>query len=346
VRILLVLMAGICAAQSVAIRMESGVFRVDGWQAGAPPPDGWQSVFSVHAGESDAPAMFGSYSVEGGTLVFRPRFPVAPGMHVRAVFRPAGVEAKFDVPKAAPLAPSTRVEHVYPSIDVLPENQLKFYIYFSATMSKGSAWQKIHLVDDKGAAVKLPLLEIDEELWDPETRRLTVLFDPGRIKREVLPLREIGPSIQEGRRYALVIDRDWLDGRGAPLVSEFRKAFRVVAPDRTPPETSTWQVKPPRAGTRDPLVIDFPEPMDFALLHHLIEIPGVSGNIAVDKQETEWRFTPAAAWKAGDFQLVVQTTLEDLAGNHIGRPFDVDTFEKVTPTIERETVSVPFRIVQ
>jgi hypothetical protein len=40
---------------------------------------------------------------------------------------------------------------------------------------------------------------------------------------------------------------------------------------------------------------------------------------------------------------VVQTTLEDLAGNHIGRAFDVDTFERVAPLV-KETAEVAFRV--
>ena len=56
-----------------------------------------------------------------------------------------------------------------------------------------------------------------------------------------------------------------------------------------------------------------------------------------------WRFTPLAPWKAGDYRIVIQTTLEDLAGNHIGRAFDVDTFDPITRTVARDTVSVAFR---
>jgi hypothetical protein len=91
--------------------------------------------------------------------------------------------------------------------------------------------------------------------------------------------------------------------------------------------------------------------MDYALLQHLLEVMGASGamegniagSIEVAREETEWRFTPRQAWKAGGYRVVVQTTLEDLAGNHIGRAFDVDTFERVTP-VARETVEVRFRI--
>jgi hypothetical protein len=40
----------------------------------------------------------------------------------------------------------------------------------------------------------------------------------------------------------------------------------------------------------------------------------------------------------------VQTTIEDLAGNNIGKPFEVDTFEGVERRITNQTVSVPFEI--
>jgi hypothetical protein len=40
----------------------------------------------------------------------------------------------------------------------------------------------------------------------------------------------------------------------------------------------------------------------------------------------------------------VDTGLEDLAGNHIGQPFDIDTFEKVTQQIVIETIALPFRV--
>jgi hypothetical protein len=41
---------------------------------------------------------------------------------------------------------------------------------------------------------------------------------------------------------------------------------------------------------------------------------------------------------------VADTGLEDLAGNHIGQPFDLDVFNKVTERIETKTVSLPFRV--
>ena len=88
----------------------------------------------------------------------------------------------------------------------------------------------------------------------------------------------------------------------------------------------------------------FPRPLDYALLQRTITIAGVAGKVEVTRGETEWRFTPDAPWKAGSHEMIVETSLEDVAGNRVGRPFDVDTFREVTKQIETPTVSVPFRI--
>ncbi len=38
--------------------------------------------------------------------------------------------------------------------------------------------------------------------------------------------------------------------------------------------------------------------------------------------------------------LVVDTAIEDLAGNHVGQPFDIDTFEHITERITTKTISI------
>jgi hypothetical protein len=40
-------------------------------------------------------------------------------------------------------------------------------------------------------------------------------------------------------------------------------------------------------------------------------------------QETQWSFEPEKPWALGDHQLLIDATLEDLAGNSIGRLFEV-----------------------
>jgi hypothetical protein len=340
-RFLLVAVSVLLAAFPVAaqeIRMENGMFVVARWNPSA--------TFEVFAGTGDVPPLLGSQHISDGRLIFTPRFPLAPGMMLRAVLREPGKpahEVKFETPRRKVSLPP-RVLHMYPSVDVLPANQLKLYIGFSAPMARGEAWRRLHLIDDKGARVEVPFLEIEQELWDPEGMRLTVLFDPGRIKRGLASLDEEGPALEEGRAYSIQIDREWRDAQGTPLERGFEKRFRVGAQDREPPETSTWRINSPPAGTTEPLIVRFPEPMDYALLLRLLNVPGVEGKVLVGGEEKEWQFTPAQPWHPGRYELVADTWLEDLAGNRLGRPFDLDTFERVTKTVERKTVSLPFRI--
>lgn len=341
------------AGQAVTIQFEGGVFKVSGWKApAAAPPAGWTSVFAVYTASGDVPALLGTYAVEQSTLFFRPTFPIAAGVRYRAVFHPPGgapVEKTFDGPPKETAAVA-RVVQIYPSGDVLPSNQLRLYIYFSTPMSRGAAAQYIHVLDEHGKVLQgaESVFLRSQELWDPAFQRLTMTFDPGRIKRGLTSNESIGPPIMEGRQYTLVIDREWQDARGVPMVESFRKNFRGGPAQRNPPDPKQWRVSAPKPGTTDPVVVSFPTPMNYPLLQRMIQVSGPQGNVngavSVARQETEWRFTPRDPWKAGDYRLVVNTGIEDLAGNHIGQPFDIDTFDRVTERIVTETTSVTFRI--
>jgi hypothetical protein len=307
-------------------------------------------VFAVYAGAIGVPPLLGTYSVDKGVLIFRPSFPIAAGVHYRAVFKAPGSTATqtvFDGPKRD-MTPRTRVVQVYPSGDVLPSNQLRLYIYFSGPMSRGEAYQHVHILDDKGDNLARAIFLPGEELWDPNFDRLTLTFDPGRIKRGLTSNMTIGPPIAEGKHYTLVIDSDWPDARGVPMVAGFTKSFRGGPALRTPPDPAQWRVTAPKAGSSDALVVDFPTAMNYPLLQRMIQVSDgrapVAGTIQVERDETEWRFVPHQAWKAGKYSLVIDTGIEDLAGNHIGQLFDIDTFQEVTEHITSKTVSLPVTI--
>ncbi len=70
----------------------------------------------------------------------------------------------------------------------------------------------------------------------------------------------------------------------------------------------------------------------------------VAGAIDIVRGEEVWKFVPDQPWPAGEYRLVAETTLEDLAGNAIGRAFDVDTFGPIKERIETNTVSRAFVI--
>ena len=161
-----------------------------------------------------------------------------------------------------------------------------------------------------------------------------------------MPTNTIGPAIVEGKNYKLIIDREWHDARGVNLVEGFEKPFRGGPSDRAIPDPAKWRLTPPKAGTADPLIIKFPKSMDYVLLQRMIGIfdtrGEISGKIVVDRNETEWRFTPQEAWKPGSYRITADNTLEDISGNHLDRPFDVDIFETVTKHIVSNTTSIPF----
>jgi hypothetical protein len=244
-------------------------------------------------------------------------------------------------------ATSTRVVQIYPSGELLPSNQLRLYIYFSAPMSRGEAERHVHLINARGEILRGVFLP-GEELWDPNQQRLTMTFDPGRIKRDLTSNQAMGPPIVNGMRYALVIDRDWPDASGAPLVQEFRKTFRGGPAIRTAPDPKKWRVRAPPAGSSEPLVVDFRRPMNYVLLQRMIRVStgqaDVSGTLGVGRHETEWRFTPQQPWAAGAYQLMIDTALEDLAGNHIGQLFDIDVSVRRTQEATTPTAAIPFDV--
>jgi hypothetical protein len=310
------------------------------------------------AGKERGPALLGSYRIEEGVLRFEPRFPLVRGVRYRVVFDPARVPSRAalkekpiekEILLAKPKTDPTVVTQVYPTADRLPENQLKFYLHFSAPMSKGDSYKHIKLLDEKGEAVFVPFLELEQELWNGDATRLTVFCDPGRIKRGLRPREEDGPVLEEGKSYTLVIERGLEDANGNPLKEEFRKKFKALAPDDKQPDPKNWKIKAPAAGTLAPVIVTIPKGLDHALLERLVWVADAkgqkpAGKVTISEHETVWQFTPEKAWAAGTYQIVADTRLEDLAGNSIAKPFEVDVFHPVQKEVKTETVAIKFEV--
>lgn len=317
------------------------------------------SVWQAH------PTILGAYAIEGDVIRFSPRFPLVPGvdyiarlnvsrlMALTQVSPDSVVSSAYQVHRfRIPSLDSQRqsqVRAIYPSAGELPENQLKFYIHFSAPMKRGDAYRFIQLIDETGRKVEKAFLEIEPELWDRESMRLTLLFDPGRIKRGLRPHKEMGMALQAEKSYRLVIDKKWPDNQGRSLAAGFEKSFKVVAADRIPPNHELWQVTSPGAGTMDPAIITFPEPMDHALLGRLINIfdsqdNAVDGRITISNQERQWEFRPEEPWIAGTHVVEVSTVIEDLAGNSLQSVFDAHKDHQEDMSGDRKFVRIPFQI--
>ncbi len=94
--------------------------------------------------------------------------------------------------------------------------------------------------------------------------------------------------------------------------------------------------------------VDFGESLDNALARRVIHVTDAKNHEVVGKadlksNERTWEFTPEERWSAGNYKVQAQDILEDLAGNNIGKPFEVDLFERVEKSpVKLE--AIPFRV--
>jgi hypothetical protein len=216
-------------------------------------------------------------------------------------------------------------------------------------MARGNVYRYIRLINDTDKKdVDLPFLELDEELWTADQTRFTLLIDPGRIKREVTPLEELGPALEEGKRFTLAIAQDWSDANGTKLKTEFRKTFTVTAPDRTPIDPDKWLIAPPVGN--GPAIVTLDKAIDRALAQRMIRLEDpegalLLGSVEVTDGERKLRFpAPRGGWSKGRYKLLIDTRLEDVCGNRVGEPFEVDIFKPVERSIETEIVTREFTL--
>ena len=234
---------------------------------------------------------------------------------------------------------------IYPSGDVVPANHLKFYIHFSEPMRQGVFLQHCALLDARRQPVLDPFRET--ELWSEDRKRLTLWLHPGRQKTGVNLNEEFGPVLRANGSYTLVISGKWPSENGVPLGADFAKTFRATERATAQLDASTWQLKPAPIGSTAPLEVRFPAPLDRALLQRCIRVAGpdgqpVSGTITIAQHERQWSFTPNTPWRATDCHLLADSILEDLAGNSLTRPFEVD-LRAAAPKRVPSVVDVPFR---
>jgi hypothetical protein len=312
--------------------------------------DQWTAVFKISVGADQAP-MVGQYAIEDGRVRFTPMFPLDHGRQYHVTFAAPGTSPVTSVVAlpAKDTTPTTMVATVFPTADAVPENQLRLYIHFSAPMGSRGGLDFVHLLDDAGREVKDPFLPLDAEFFNDDRTRYTVFFDPGRQKRGIPVIEGMGRSLTEGKSYTLVIDAAWRDGNGLPLKQPYRRTFTVGPPDEKPLAPASWKIDTPASGTSAPLMVAFPEPLDHGLLLRALGVLApngklLEGDVVVGANELTWSFTPAEPWKAGQHNIVAFAMLEDLAGNRIGRAFEVDQFDRTDNSAEPERTLVPFTV--
>jgi hypothetical protein len=304
------------------------------------------------------PSVSGRYLLYDDEVRFIPTFPFDSDVNYRAIFdaRPLGslltaepLVAEFLIPSDQGATALTEVAHIYPSCDDVPENLLRFYVCFSNPMRRGQALNEISLLDSEGQPVADALYRPPVELWDRSMRRLTVLLDPGRLKRWVGPNIRLGPPLKAGQTYTLEIGSGMSDLHGRPLRERFHKRFLVGDPIREQITIESWELLPPVTGSRQTLVLLFKNSLDWALLFQTITVRSregavIAGEMVVDECEKRWSFTPTSPWIAGIYRINVEPTLEDVCGNSITGAFD-RPIRKAAQEAEANDSSLVFQLI-
>ena len=303
------------------------------------------AVFVTNAaGEKGPSPIQGRFTYKANYLIFTPYYPFEKGL----TYTVRTKHLDTDVYSYHTFVLETSEKHyaaellsIYPSADVLPENLLRLYFYFSTPMKKGEVLKHIQLVDSKGNTDTHVFMQFKQELWSPDGKRLTLLFDPGRIKRGVSTNLELGPALQEGNTYQLVISGEWQDVYGQPLSEKPTKTFSVKDAYRQSINIDEWVIDKPKAKSYNPLTIHFDRIMDYALLQSMIRIQDeekneITGHWETLEQEQSIQFIPEKEWQKGNYHIVFDRRLEDAAGNNLQGLLD----EKITDNKKDKKASV------
>lgn len=282
-----------------------------------------------------SPPIIGNWKRATNQLFFCPLIPFTKSLTYQARF-PELPYFTFKPQPKKDYTPTT-VVNIFPNSKIIPENTLKIYLYFSASMNEGKAYEYLNLVDEKGTIVEQPFLELYPILWNEERTRLTLWFDPGRVKRDLIKNRKLGAPLKAGHAYTLKINRSWKDANGYSLAKDFEHSFEVEKADRVAPTTKFWMAISPKANTKEPLIIQFGESLDHALAAKSLTVYNkkgkvIKGTVSLKKEDTEWEFVPLNNWQPNLYRIQIKGELEDLAGNNFNRLFDVDLTKAKVPT--------------
>ncbi|MDW3194289.1 MAG: hypothetical protein R8G66_18080 [Cytophagales bacterium] len=273
----------------------------------------------------------GLYKVEDDYLVFSPYYPFERGMAYVARIKYSDTDnsyryQSFQVGKKQSID-EAKVVSIFPSANELPENLFRFYVYFNTPMKKGQALKHIKLVDAAGNIDNHAFMEFKQELWSADGKRLTLLFDPGRIKRGVSTNRALGPVLHEGNNYQLTISDAWQDVHGQALSIETTKEFVVGPANREHIVIKDLVIQKPAANSDDGLRILFDRLMDHALVQSMIGIADennqrIPGHWETSEEEKIVQFIPKEPWKKGTYRIMIDSRMEDVAGNNVNNLLD------------------------
>ena len=324
--------------------------------------EAWSAVLKVavaHEGKAAAVPVSGTYTLTSGAVRFTPILPFEGGREYLVVFDPAAAPAgtlsetlavsRTVATPAAPRAAPVQVTDIYPGGPVVPANLLRMYVEFSGPMGTLTGQDYVRIVDGKGNDIEGAMLPLDTDLWNGDRTRFTILFDPGRVKRGILPNRAMGRPLRPGSTFTMLVSRDWPDAHGQPLSVAFRKTYQIGPANERALSAKSWRIASPTPGSRDAVRITFPAPLDRGLVQRALTVVrldaagdrAVAGDVSVEPGETAWRFVPGEPWRAADYVISVPA-----GARRFERQPDRYTFETsgADDDTQRPPTRVPFQI--
>jgi hypothetical protein len=201
-----------------------------------------------------------------------------------------------------------------PEAETIPANTLRMYFMFDRP-ARGLVHQsEVKLVGPDGSEIKNAFMDFGQELWSPDGKRLTVFFDPGKIKRDVEAEGDAVSPLKEGKSYQIKL-------------ADYAHSFQVSPPVRERLNPKIWKVIEPSSSSSQ-LEIKFDRVMDAALLLDQIEVVETKSGARVSTTKkiltggTGLIFLPRFKWRIGQYAVVASSILEDVSGNRMGESLD------------------------
>jgi hypothetical protein len=212
--------------------------------------------------------------------------------------------------------------------------------------------QFVQLFDNiTGDTVKNAFLDLQPELWNDDRTVLTLWLDPGRIKQDLIPNKKLGAVMNDNRNYRLQVSKGWRSQKGVPLNSDYTRMFVTTSRDITKPDPKNWSL----TVYNDAVFINTKETLDWSLLNSTISI--WLGEEEIESKsiskDCERRVTviPTKPLKPGAYTLLIETRLEDPAGNNFNRLFETDVTSEsgifapdAPPFKVKEVYTLPFNV--
>ncbi|GLS29413.1 hypothetical protein GCM10007937_11210 [Mesorhizobium albiziae] len=200
---------------------------------------------------------------------------------------------------------------VQPSGPEVPANLLRISLVFAQPVGE-YVLPRLELRRSNGDVIDKPFLE--QQLWSPSGKIVTVLLHPGRVKSGLIAHDTVGPVLHADELVVLTLDGQEI------------KRWNVGANDHDGPRPSGWNVGSVIAGTREPLVVGLDVPIDGRDVDYLAIANSsgrrIQGRARLDVGEKRWTFTPNTPWTESRYTLAVFGNLEDPSGNRLNGHFE------------------------